>query len=176
MTIFEILIGTVILLLILTVILIRYFLVIINVSGNSMSPALEHGERVVALRHWPSRWLTHKQIVIGDFAKLPGFTADTAKLLGGYFIKRVAGLSGEKVTMSKKDLPEPNYFSWINTGNEGEDVSWQIPVGHFFVVGDSLESRDCRLWGPIPLAAYCGIMLVKLSNPNETHTTSTQSP
>ena len=173
MTIFEILIGLVIILVTVTVILIRYFLVIISVSGSSMSPTLEHGERVVALRHWPVRWLTHKQIVVGDFEKLPGFTAETAKLLGGYFIKRVAGLSGEKITMNKKDLPEPNYFSWIDAGKEGEDVSWQIPAGHFFVVGDSFESRDSRLWGPIPLAAYCGIMLLKLSDPNETSTTST---
>ena len=76
-------------------------------------------------------------------------------MLGQGAIKRVAGLPGDFVGVEKE-------------GADDEDEQWaiQVPEGHCWVLGDNLpESRDSRMYGPLPLALVQGKVLARVWPP-----------
>lgn len=136
-------------------ILIRIFLTVATVWGNSMYPALEHGDRLLALGPWPSKWLRIRQIVIGRTSQ---------GVLGGetFFVKRLIGLPGDHVMIHISELHEIMQPSLQEKIDVNGNLSWQIPNGYCFVKGDAPLSGDSVTWGPIPLNSLTGLVLMKL--------------
>lgn len=143
--------------------IVRSFLVIVTVKGQSMSPTLIHRDQVLVLRYWAPQWLRKGQIVIvwpWQQMNQKG-KSDLFKVLP--YIKRVVGLPKDRLITKITDLEEherPYYSSLHN--KKGERV-WEIPEGHFFVRGDyPISGNDSLVWGAIPFRCLLGIVLVKL--------------
>jgi signal peptidase I len=81
----------------------------------------------------------------------------------GPVIKRVVGLPGERLAqrngemqLNGQRLQEP----FLQQFDQGDGGPWESGDG-FLVLGDNRrESRDSRVWGPLPLAAFRGKVLL----------------
>lgn len=156
----------------------RILFFLVSVDGQSMCPALNDGDRVLAFRHWPARWLRKGQIVVLRFKPTqwyPVHHSDDTKL----FIKRVVGLPGDIVVVTHPwELPEPER----RANHPAHDVQgqsiWHIPPRHCFVRGDS-PGFDSTIAGPVPFRAIRGIFLMKLTRktlPRQRQAVSTDPP
>ncbi len=128
-----------------------------TVTGDSMSPALNDGEVVLADR-------------LGKYWKRPG-RGDMIVFAGvdGVFIKRIVGLPGEtvdidggRVYIDSRPLDESAYA--VNQTGEMEPVS--VPDGAVFVLGDNREKiYDSRLEnvGCIPYDSIAGVMRLRIA-------------
>ena len=115
-----------------------------RVEKVSMEPTLEEGEILIVNK------LAYKlgKIERGDI--LTFHYPLNPKL---DYIKRIIGLPGDKVTISK-GLVYVNgnalYEPYINNHPEDED-NWLVPENMVFVLGDNRrESSDSRSWGFVP--------------------------
>jgi signal peptidase I len=117
--------------------LVRAFFFLVEVNGQSMMPTFRSGDRVIALRHWPARWLHKGQIVVW---KLP---YDSKSMFMPHamgnttYRKRIIGLPGAEVTTPIVKLPEPFEEAKQIVQEIQELRNWHIPAGHCFVKGDS---------------------------------------
>jgi signal peptidase I len=136
--------------------LMRICLIVITVQGQSMSPTLEDGDRLLALRPLWSRRVRKGQIVLFRQIDLDEARVDSALSL---HIKRVVALAGEDYLSSA----EPGIYSeYVTRGDQGD--IWHIPQDHIFACGDNREqSIDSRIWGPLPLRNVRGIVVKKLT-------------
>jgi signal peptidase I len=152
------------LLLLLTIAFIRATLLVIVVEGTSMSPTFEPGERVLALRYWPRRWLRRGQIaIVAPFLNRP---ADFEQDL---YIKRIAGLPGDTLVTTLDELEEALRPAFAAFHDADGRRAWPIPPGHCFVRGDHpLSAVDSRAWGPLPFAALRGVVIKRLARPAPT--------
>ena len=141
-------------------------LVVVTVEHSSMSPALQHGDRVLVWRRWPARFL-HKGHIVLVHSEFPPIDQSL-------YIKRVVGLPGDKLAVSPREG-----FRAVREGNEfsdGDGLSdsvaddsharrvFPMPRGHFFVCGDNQDSStDSRQWGPLSFRCLQGIVVRKLS-------------
>lgn len=141
---------------------VRKVLGIVQVEGPSMWPTLKNGDRVLALRYWPARWLRRGQIIVTRFPPHGQYQVFHPKAArGAVFIKRVAGLPGDTVVTHLTDLPDPlRSDAQLEHDSQGNRV-WHIPPSHYFVRGDSL-GHDSAIAGPIPFRYLRGIVLTKL--------------
>jgi signal peptidase I len=114
-----------------------------EIREDSMAPALESGDWIVAKRR--TGILERGDIVV---------LADPAGT-GMNLVKRVIGVPGEhigiengRVTVNSAVLAD----RWAN-GVTGPDGDWELSAGHIWVLGDNrVHSRsDGRLFGPIPI-------------------------
>ena len=132
----------------------RYSLIIAVIISDSMSPTLEIGDRVLAFRYWPARWLHKGQIVlfwpltnyrfhqIGSFGIIP-------------LVKRVVGLPGNIIESTQS----PSSKNEACSGKQEQIV----PPWHFYVSGDLLiNERDSLTWGAIPFDHLLGLVVMKL--------------
>lgn len=141
-----------------SLLLIRTLLVVITVQGQSMSPTLETGDRVLALRPIRSRWIQKGQIVLFRQSLLDG-VPDALPLSLSLHIKRVVALAGEEYLSSSPPLGYNEHVT-----QEEQTFIWHIPKDHIFVCGDNREqSVDSRSWGPLPLQNVRGIVVKKLA-------------
>lgn len=136
--------------------LMRTCLIVITVQGQSMSPTLEPGDRVLAIRPIFLRRVRKGQIVLFKQADRDEARVDQALSL---HIKRVVALAGGDYLSSA----EPGIYSEYVT-REDQGDTWHIPQDHIFVCGDNREqSIDSRIWGPLPLRNVRGIVVKKLA-------------
>ena len=136
-----------------------FFLSNETVSGPSMQPTFENGDRLIAVRHFTPK---RNDIVI--------LKAPDQK--GALYIKRVIGTPGDMVT-SKNDklyindnqIAEP----YLNNKYEkqahrlGElytnnfTLKEKVPKNHYFVMGDHRDvSKDSRYFGFVKRSALIG--------------------
>ena len=128
-------------------VVLRQALAVVTVEGTSMVPTLHYGDRVLAWRLWPARWLRRGAIVVveheADRARARRWSRPQEPAL---YVKRLVGLPGDTV----------------QSGND-ETQRLAVPPRHLFVCGDNRPgSRDSRHWGPLPLRSLRGIVLTKL--------------
>ncbi|MEO8970136.1 MAG: signal peptidase I [Ktedonobacteraceae bacterium] len=150
--------GSLLLLVVISLRLLRLTLMVVTIQGQSMSPTLEHGDRVVVWRFRPTWWLRRGRIVL---IQHQGESVGNAPM----WIKRITGLPGETVVTPLEKLPE--YRCASLQAQVGQ--TWQVPPGYFFVQGDNREvSVDSLFWGPISSQQVIGIMLRKLAHGDNT--------
>jgi signal peptidase I len=158
------LICNVVLLLVLLGICIRFAYLVVIVKGNSMSPTLEEGDRVVALSWWPKNCLRKGQIILFEpmyTVLLPPF--DKRIRSGQLSIKRIVAVAGEQVITSMSDIQEGEHSRLAQDYDEQGRRIWHIPSGHVFVRGDNRSgSVDSVIAGPLPLQSVRGLVLMKL--------------
>lgn len=147
-------------------ILARMLFFLVDVQGGSMRPALEPGDRVLALRFYPARWLRQGQILVLRFPageETPEIHPSSAERI--LYIKRLIGLPGETVSIPLTELPASfqQRRSGEDDAQQGQRV-WQLPAGHGFVKGDSL-GLDSTILGPVPLREVLGVVVMKLRRP-----------
>ena len=111
--------------------LIRTILIVIVVQGPSMSPTLEDGDRVLAIRPICSRQVRKGQIVLFRQTDLD---EKSSEMFLSLHIKRVTVLAGEDYLSSAA----PGIYNEHVTRGEFGDV-WHIPPEHIFVCGDKRE-------------------------------------
>lgn len=139
----------------------RVLLFLVQVEGWSMYPTFHHGDRVVAVRFWPSRWLHRGQIVVWQLPSDSRLASLPESMCSRFYIKRIVGLPGDKAAASIAELPGTlSPLSAHAHGDQGSRI-WHIPAGHCFVRGDT-PGFDSTLFGPLPLHALRGVVLVKL--------------
>lgn len=159
MTIMLIVLGSIVFL----VILARTFFFLVDVQGKSMQPTLQHGDKMLALRFFPARWLRKEQIVVLRFRAEEdlGIRSQYAQL----YIKRLVGLPNETVSFPVYELPPHLQERKIEEQNSQAWRVWHIPPGHGFFKGDSL-GLDSTIVGPVPLKNVRGVILLKLYSPS----------
>lgn len=127
-----------------------------DVQGNSMSPTLQHGERVTAfLPGVPGR----QDIVILDApprARSPHSPG---------FIKRVVAVGGDTVSCCSGGHLEVNGAVVREPYAEPSQPSIarvRVPRGDVFVLGDNrMNSEDSRSWGPVPADLVVGTVVAR---------------
>ncbi|HYO50993.1 MAG TPA: signal peptidase I [Chloroflexia bacterium] len=141
-------------------------IMVVTVRGPSMSPAFEHGDRVLVFRYWPRRWLRKGQVVI----LWPWLQRGTSIYKGGRlktglspFVKRIAGTQGDTLVTSITELSD-EHREGARTQHDGRGMrTWQVPEEHIFLRADNGPSvADSLVWGPVPNWTVLGLVLVKL--------------
>lgn len=142
------------------VLLLKMWFVVVTIEGESMAPALHHGEQVLICRCWPPNWLRKGKVVL----LLPSaFRSSRASqnMQPAPYLKRITAIAGEEITTFYYDTRL--FFSPAQPG-EPIPQTWHIPHRHIFVCGDNLAgSIDSRTWGPVPISCVLGVMLLRLS-------------
>ncbi len=130
-----------------------------SISGHSMEPTLEDGERVVVEKVRS----TVGEIERGDLVIFIS-PEDPAKNL----IKRVIGVGGDRIELVKDQVKlngeilveEYTHRSLFPT-QDGDVIT--VEPGHLFMMGDNRpQSRDSRDFGVIPLELIRGKVLLRL--------------
>lgn len=135
-----------------------------RIPSTSMVPTLVVGDRLMVNK------LSYGAIVPLTTYRLPGFSKPKRGDIIVFrapedrkkdFIKRLIGLSGEKVEIKFGDIyvngqlvsdPVIKNIYYYNRGSYGEvNKSITVPAGYYFVLGDnSGSSSDSRFWGFVP--------------------------
>ena len=143
--------------------LFRFVLSNDTVSGPSMEPSFENGQRLISVRHAA---IKRGEVVIVKAPDEPG----------ALYIKRVIGLPGEKIVsknnqiyINGKKLAQP----WLAQGRKMEDTATdtsfaainqqnRIPKGTYFVMGDHRSvSKDSRYIGTIKRKNIVGVVKLR---------------
>lgn len=135
------------------------------VSGNSMQPAFEDGDRVVVARMTPFFTSPHR--------------CDTviARVDGEILIKRVIGLPGEVVAIGHghvrldgEDLDDPVPTNFL----DAEDMPpLRLGEDEYFLMGDHRSvSIDSREFGPVSRDDILGRVILRVPRDEETGTSA----
>lgn len=123
----------------------RRRLMIIDVEGDSMSPSLGHGDRLLICR---TRRLRVGDVVVAHHQQGGRRTNQTVPSASAWLVKRLAALPGDAVPDSVVAA----------VGGHVRDV----PAGMSVILGEHPNSADSRLWGFVPLGDIAGVMVVRL--------------
>ncbi|GAA3614171.1 S26 family signal peptidase [Nonomuraea rosea] len=132
-------------------VLVRRRIVVVTVSGTSMTPALQPGERLL-VRRCGITALQVGDIVVLEPPRVP--VSREVRILAPlprrtrWQVKRVAALPGDPI-------PAP--------AQEAAGTLRTVPDGTLIVLGDNTVSNDSRLTGPYPADRILGIALRKLA-------------
>lgn len=120
----------------------RFVLFIVSVPSGSMIPTIEVGNRLLVTRTYnPEESLEHGDVVV--------FMSDE---LDKRLIKRLIGRPGDHIVITTDgtlyrngELVEEDYV--VNKSREPKELSFYIPEGHYFFLGDNrANSNDARMW------------------------------
>lgn len=156
--------------------LLRRFLVIITIEGTSMSPTLEPGDRIVAIR-WGHPSLLRK----GSIVLVSPISSGSSEidLFGDEppFIKRIVAVSGDVVISSLDEIDESNRLNVeAQYDAEGERM-WFVPAGHVFFRGDAPTGGfDSLTWGPLPTQRVLATMIGQLPSKANSAPSVTKKP
>ncbi|PKB67394.1 MAG: signal peptidase I [SAR202 cluster bacterium Io17-Chloro-G3] len=130
-----------------------------RVEGASMRPFLQHGHRVLvrSINHQCCSPARCDAVIVQDL------TSPSV-----YYIKRVIGLPGEHIFISKgyvyvNDIPlvEP-YVMDDGKNTESLITRWILDSDEYFVLGDNRsDSRDSRRFGPVSSAQIVGKVMIR---------------
>ncbi|KNF09364.1 signal peptidase I [Gottschalkia purinilytica] len=119
-----------------------------KVSGQSMYPTLYDNDRL----------FTNKLAYsLGEPKRGDIVVLDAPTEPGKRYIKRVVGISGDKIEIkdgkvyvNNNELKEKYIKKGVQTYSE-QNI-WEVPKGHVFVLGDNrLASEDSRMLGTVPI-------------------------
>src|SRR5262245_42808126 len=138
------------------------------VTSAAMSPALEAGDQVIVQKYtlW-TRKLRRGEIVMFATDRISIANPTLMIPKGQLYMKRVAGLPGEKVRIESGKLyindevvGLTNAFGEISYRSDrksGENLL--IPAGHYYVLGDNTtNSLDSRYFGTVSAKDLRGIV------------------
>jgi len=141
----------------------RVFFVVVEVEGQSMSPILNEGDRVLVWRHWPQRWFRRGQIVL----VWPWQARKTSNdnIFGVTpFIKRIVGLPGDSLVTYIHELDNYHRQKAFSTYDASGKHIWHVPCDHIFLRGDHpVGGYDSLSWGPVPTKSVLGIVIKKIA-------------
>jgi signal peptidase I len=141
--------GGVVLLTVFVLTAMRRLTAVVTVVGDSMTPTLKHGDRVLVVRRWLGKPRIGDVVVIADYAGVPGERSVLA-------IKRVVGRSGDPLPENFR--PSSKDLSVGPKATSGETV----PSRCFAVSSDSAGGLDSRVWGPVPEEKIYGKVIAQL--------------
>lgn len=147
---------------------------IVLVNGQSMSPTLLNGERVLAWTPFAKQFFKRGTIVTLSHFHMqlpankrshPAFHAAVVSIeqeQSELFVKRIIGLPGDTVRISIDQLP-PHALATVDPQVicNGSELLWHIPDGQVFVRGDGQQSNDSIAWGAIPFEKLDQIVLCR---------------
>lgn len=130
---------------------------LVRVNGDSMLPALRHGQWVRVDRRACKNAPPQRFDVI---------RFEDPSRPGRWPVKRVVGLPGEHVVLDRGALtvngapvPEPHL---PQQQRDSENHEWQLKEGEYVVLGDNrTASTDSRRYGPVRRAAMLGRVLLR---------------
>jgi len=135
----------------------------VRVSGESMFPTLRGGDVVLVERMGPA--LGRDDIRRGDIVEF------TSPEDGKRTIKRVMGVAGDSVAIRDsvfelEGVPVEEPY----VDHESIDALYTprvvVPDGHVYLLGDRrANSIDSRVYGPVPLSAVDGTVVMRLWAP-----------
>ena len=163
-------------------VVLRRALAIVTVEGTSMVPTLHYGDRVLAWRLWPARWLRRGAIVVVKYEaeqEYPASPRRANRRTPSLYVKRLVGMPGDTLRWFDDRSPAVDEvvaamvasgeFAGIQhaelaagvVGNQDRVLT--VPAGHLFVCGDNRRvSNDSREWGALPFQSLQGIVLLKM--------------
>jgi signal peptidase I len=145
-------------------VLVRVALVLVTVQFDSMSPTLQHDDRVLVLRYWPARWLRKGDIVlVWPWLPRSGSLKALSMTQIKPFIKRIIGLPGDTLTTTLAELDATHKPAELLAHDTTGQRVWYVPSGHLFLRGDNfIGGFDSLSWGPVPFHCVLGIVIMRL--------------
>ena len=129
-------------------------LLITQMKGQDMFPAVKDGDLVIAYR-------LQKEYAKGDIV--------VCEIDGRRYIARVAAVEtdviniGESGSLTVNGANQENEIVYPTYGREMLTYPYQVPEGHVFLLGDHrTEAIDSRDFGPVPVQKICGKVITIL--------------
>ncbi|MET3987795.1 S26 family signal peptidase [Streptomyces sp. PvR034] len=120
---------------------------LVEVSGSSMSPDFEHGDRVLIVRRGAFVRLRRGRVVVIDRAAVDAPAhVDPGE---GLFLKHVVAAPGDRIPAPFDTLP-----TFL-----GEE---KVPHGCYLVLGRHPASVDSKQWGYVRADAVSGVVITRI--------------
>ncbi|MFC7548089.1 S26 family signal peptidase [Plantactinospora sp. GCM10030261] len=141
------LVGTVLLLLVVSLVALRRRVVLVTVTGLSMAPTFLPGDRLL-VRRVPTGRIRRGDVIVLRVAETCRRGDSTGRRSAPWLVKRVAAVAGDPVPGV---LPE-----WLR----GPGV---VAPATFVVLGDNAPlSRDSRQFGAVPATGVLGVVRCRI--------------
>lgn len=136
--------------------------IVLAVEGQSMTPAFEHGDRVLAICKWPHRWIKRNCVVVVSPGEIPLKYRRKDGALDLY-IKRVTAVAGDVVVTYADEVSDTQPCEQALLDKRKSYNVLHIPPRHIFVSSDNpYSATDSRAWGPLSHETIVGVVLVRL--------------